>query len=36
MVPLPDQLPDQFAAVVERFLDRIDSRNSGIAPGPDF
>jgi pimeloyl-ACP methyl ester carboxylesterase len=24
MVPLPDQLPDQFAAVVERFLDRID------------
>ncbi len=24
MVPLPDQLPDQFAAAVERFLDRID------------
>ena len=24
MVPLPDQLPEQFAAVVERFLDRID------------
>src|SRR5690242_17782051 len=24
MVPLPDQLPEQFAAVVERFLDQID------------
>jgi pimeloyl-ACP methyl ester carboxylesterase len=24
MVPLPDQLPEQFAAAVERFLDRID------------
>jgi pimeloyl-ACP methyl ester carboxylesterase len=24
MVPLPDQLPDEFAAAVERFLDRID------------
>jgi pimeloyl-ACP methyl ester carboxylesterase len=24
MVPLPDQLPEQFATVVERFLDRID------------
>jgi pimeloyl-ACP methyl ester carboxylesterase len=24
MVPLPDQLPHQFAAAVERFLDRID------------
>ncbi len=23
MVPLPDQLPEQFAAAVERFLDRI-------------
>jgi pimeloyl-ACP methyl ester carboxylesterase len=24
MVPLPDQMPEQFAAAVERFLDRID------------
>lgn len=24
MVPLPDQLPEEFAAAVERFLDRID------------
>jgi pimeloyl-ACP methyl ester carboxylesterase len=24
MVPLPDQLPEQFAAAVERFLDSID------------
>jgi pimeloyl-ACP methyl ester carboxylesterase len=24
MVPLPDQLPEQFAAAVERFLDRIE------------
>jgi pimeloyl-ACP methyl ester carboxylesterase len=24
MVPLPDQLPEQFAAAVEQFLDRID------------
>jgi pimeloyl-ACP methyl ester carboxylesterase len=24
MVPLPDQLPEQFAAVVERFLDQLD------------
>ncbi len=24
MVPLPDQLPEQFAAAVERFLDRLD------------
>jgi pimeloyl-ACP methyl ester carboxylesterase len=24
MVPLPDQLPDEFAAAVERFLDQID------------
>ena len=23
MVPLPDQLPEQFAAAVERFLDRL-------------